>query len=429
MQSNTMKSILLVILLALPAAVVLARDAAAYDYPYKEPYLATLSSVLMRSDSADPAIEKAVTINHLTLFPERAQIEEIKGQRQLVFQLYRQAGAAPLIYVQGGIGANVFSGTSRYTADILFREGFHVIILPSPFNWNFTLTASSSGLPGITDEDAVDIYNVMKATLAAVKAQYGIKVKRIGAVGFSLGALQLAYVSEVDRLEGSLNIERFLLINPPVELETAVDKISALNVANLGLEPEIAQRLISYAFGWVLNAWQLDIDDPAYFANLDKRFKVNQRGRQFLIGYAMQLMVDQVISVGETLNRRDLLAEPSPLATELLGAAKGQKYTFGQYMNEVVLPVWAERLDTDNPLGELRDRVDLVPLLAKLGANEEIFAMHNADDFIVTPEQIQQMKQALGDRMTVYPFGGHLGNLWFEPNKQHIRDVFAPLKQ
>jgi hypothetical protein len=143
----------------------------------------------------------------------------------------------------------------------------------------------------------------------------------------------------------------------------------------------------------------------------------------------MQLMVDQVISVGETLNRRDLLAEPSPLATELLGAAKGQKYTFGQYMNEVVLPIWAERLDTDDPLEELRDRVDLVPLLAKLGANEEIFAMHNADDFIVTPEQIQQMKQALGDRMTVYPLGGHLGNLWFEPNKQHIRDVFAPLKQ
>jgi hypothetical protein len=298
---------------------------------------------------------------------------------------------------RGGIGANVFSGTSRFTADILFREGFHVIILPSPFNWNFTLTASSSGLPGVTDEDAADIYNVMKATLAAVKEQYGIAVTRIGAVGFSLGALQLAYISEIDRLEGSLNIERFLLINPPIELETAVDKISALNPANLGLEAKTAQRLIAYAFGWGLNAWQLDINDPAYFADPDTRFKVNQRGLQFLIGYAMQLMVDQVISVGETLNRRDLLVEPKPLATELLGAAKGQKYTFGQYMNELVLPIWAERLDTD--------------------------------DFIVTPEQIQQMQQALGDRMTVYPLGGHLGNLWFEPNKQHIRDVFASLKQ
>jgi hypothetical protein len=429
MQSIMTKNILLAVLLLGLAVAVPAAESDGYDYPYKEPYLATLSSALLRSDSADAAIDKAVTIDYLTLFPERAQIDEIKGQRELVFQLYRQAGVAPLVYVLGGIGANVFSGASRYTADILFREGFHVIILPSPFNWNFTLTASSSGLPGVTDEDAADIYNVMKATLAAVKAQYGIEVTRIGAVGFSLGALQLAYVSEIDRLEGSLNVERFLLINPPVELETAVDKIGELNASNLGLDPATAQRLVSYAFGWVLNAWASDINDPAYFADLDKRFKVNQRGRRFLIGYAMQLMVDQVISVSETLNRRDLLAEPSPLATELLGAAKGQKYTFGEYMNELVLPVWAERLDTDNPLEQLRDRVDLVPLLPKLGANKEIFAMHNADDFIVTPEQLQQMKQALGDRMTVYPLGGHLGNLWFEPNKQHIREVFAPLKQ
>jgi hypothetical protein len=36
----------------------------------------------MASDSADPAIKAAVTINHLTLFAERAQIDEIKGQRE-----------------------------------------------------------------------------------------------------------------------------------------------------------------------------------------------------------------------------------------------------------------------------------------------------------------------------------------------------------
>jgi hypothetical protein len=52
------------------------------------------------------------------------QVSGIAGEKQLVYKLYRQSGAAPLVFVLGGIGANVFSGVSRFTADLLFREGF-----------------------------------------------------------------------------------------------------------------------------------------------------------------------------------------------------------------------------------------------------------------------------------------------------------------
>lgn len=399
-----------------------------YPYPYKDPYLATLTSALLKGDRDDPKIVAAVTTNYLTLSQERAAVDEFDGQRQLVFKLYRQKGPAPLVYVLGGIGANVFSGTSRYTADALFRDGFHVIILPSPFNWNFTLTASSSGLPGITDEDAVDIYNVMKATLAVVKSQYGIEVTRFGAVGFSLGALQLAWVSEVDRIDNELGLERFLLVNPPVDLIYALDHIEELSSLQSEVGANYVQRLIAYAFGFVLEAWQGDVNDPAYFADLDKRFKVAERGRRVLIGYAMQLTMDDTISVSETINRRELVSDPSPLATELLGQARPQNFTFGRYMNEIVLPVWAERLDQDDPLETLRERVDLLPILDRLASNEEVYLMHNADDFIVNGEHLERVKAALGDRATIYPAGGHLGNLWFEPNRQALSKVFADLK-
>ena len=36
-------------------------------------------------------------------------------------------------------------------------------------------------------------------------------------------------------------------------------------------------------------------------------------------------------------------------------------------------------------------------------------------------------RDALGERMRVYPLGGHLGNLWMQQNKDDIRAVFAPL--
>jgi hypothetical protein len=404
-------------------------DLQGFEYPYTDPYLATLSIALLRADKSDPRVAAATTTNYLTRWQERAEIDDIAGPKQLVFQFYKQDKAAPLVFVLGGIGANVFSGTSRYTADQLFDEGFHVIVLPSPFNWNFALTASSSGLPGITDEDAVDIYKVMQLTLASVKEQYGIEVTRIGAVGFSLGALQLGWISEVDRIDGSLNIERFLLVNPPVDLVYALEQIEALTATGASMDPKYVQRLIAYAFGFVLTAWQGDINSDEYFANLNTRFKVNDAGRKFLLGYAMQLTIDDVISVSETLNRTELVSEPSELATSLLGKASSEKFTFGRYMNEIVLPVWAERLDTDNPLEVLRGRVDLLPVLDRLSANPEVYAMHNADDFIVRPADLARLKVALGERATIYPHGGHLGNLWFPPARDHLINVFDDLKR
>lgn len=424
---TTLRIITITSILLVFSAALSARDAIDV-YPYADPYLATMTAVLLRADRNDAKIAAARSTNFLTLMRDRGAVKEIEGVRELVFKVYRQPGPAPLIYVLGGIGANVFSSVSRYTADALFRDGFHVIVLPSPFNWNFTLTASRSALPGVTDEDAVDIYNTMKATLSAVEEQYGIVVTRLGAVGFSLGALQLGWISEVDRIDGSLELERFLLVNPPIDLVYAAQRIEELRDAGVTIPPKVRQRLISYAFGFVLQAWEGDMDDLDYFIDLDKRFKVNDAGIKFLIGYAMQLALDDVISVSELLNRRNIVDVPSPLAASLLGNAKNQSYTFGRYLNEVLLPVWAERLDIDDPLPALRARADLLPILDKLGANSEVYLMHNDDDFIVNGEHLARVTAALGDRAIIYPSGGHLGNLWFPPHRARLLEIFADLK-
>ena len=418
--------------IVLTAAGALAVSGAAraqdYAYPYKDPITATLTSALLKGDDRDRAIKAATTTEYLSVFPDRELVQGVTGEKQLVYKLYRQPGAAPLVFVVGGVGANVFSGLSRYTADLLFRDGFHVIVLPSPFNWNFTLTASRSTLPGVTDEDAVDIYNVMKLTLAAARKNHGIEVTRIGAVGFSMGALQLAWVSEVDRMEGSLDIQRFLLVNPPVELEYAVARIDALSAAGDEYTAAERERLLAYAFGFGIEQLQRDVNDPTYFQGLDERFQVPEAGRKWLIGYFIQLTTDQVLTVSELLNRQSLVDEPVALDVQTTGSGKAAGYTFGRYMNEVLLPVWAQRLDTDDPMAELRERADLLPLLDKLSANTEVYLMHNRDDFLVSAEQLDRLAAALGERAQIYPVGGHIGNLWYADNGEHIREVFAPLK-
>lgn len=51
--------------------------------------------------------------------------------------------------------------------------------------------------------------------------------------------------------------------------------------------------------------------------------------------------------------------------------------------------------------------------------------MQNLDDFLARPEDIDALRSWLGDRLYLYPLGGHLGNLWFEKNKDDLRGIMA----
>jgi len=50
--------------------------------------------------------------------------------------------------------------------------------------------------------------------------------------------------------------------------------------------------------------------------------------------------------------------------------------------------------------------------------------MHNADDFLTNRKSIEDLKDALGDRVVLYPYGGHLGNIWYPQNKRDALEIF-----
>ncbi len=51
-----------------------------------------------------------------------------------------------------------------------------------------------------------------------------------------------------------------------------------------------------------------------------------------------------------------------------------------------------------------------------LRSDDGIWIVTNADDFIVTKEALGWLRGVMGERLTVFPSGGHLGNL-------HLREV------
>ena len=261
-------------------------DEAAYQYPYKDPYLATTTIAIMNGSEKPPTSE--IKDLRIKIQENRNAIYLLEGKGFMRYRLYQQKGAAPLIFIIPGLAGSAYTGTAKFLAEWLAGHGFHVLILPSPFNWNFTLAASTLGSPGQTREDTQDLYAVMRLVLDDIKTHYHVQVGKIGILGMSDGALYTAYLSKMDAEKWQIGADTYLLVNPPVDLLEAIGKLDGMADIGKDLSTDQKTYLEAYGLGVVAEALQKDTKDPAYFADWDKRLKLTDEQIEYLIGKAMR---------------------------------------------------------------------------------------------------------------------------------------------
>src|SRR5918999_3204118 len=149
--------------LALLGLLTNSIEAADYQYPYHDPYLATATTAILSDDGATARAKS--TIVHVPGLPGRNNLPSLEGRGDVSLALYRQNHPAPLLFILAGLGANPYFGVAPYLASLFYQEGSHVVVLPSPMSWNFALSASRTGAPGYAPQDARDLYEVMQKTL------------------------------------------------------------------------------------------------------------------------------------------------------------------------------------------------------------------------------------------------------------------------
>jgi hypothetical protein len=59
-----------------------------------------------------------------------------------------------------------------------------------------------------------------------------------------------------------------------------------------------------------------------------------------------------------------------------------------------------------------------------LKSSQKIGAITNQDDFILTPDDREYLRQVFGERLKTWPFGGHMGNLAYKDNIAYVLDFF-----
>ncbi len=401
-------------------------DAASYPYPYKDPYLATTTVAILQGTEHPPTSK--IRDLQVKVYDHRNDIYLLKGKGQLRYRLYQQKGPAPLVFIVPGLSSSAYAGSARFLAEWIADHGFHVLVIPSPSNWNFTLAASASGYPGDTGEDAKDLYLAMQLALIDVRSRCRIRIGKMGMLGLSDGALYAGFVSKLDAERKQLGFDAYLLINPPVDVFEAIRKIDEMAAVGKQYGSGLKTRLRAYGFGVAEYAMGDDINDPEYFADWDKRFRLEDDEIKYLIGKDLHDSVGDTIYVISLATDKTILNTPISWGDRSGREEEARAFSIMDYVEKILIPGLRRSGRKHITLQSLTSSNSLRAIKSELESNPKVFLMHNRDDILVTPENVDYLEKVLGERATIYPLGGHLGNLWYPQNKQHILEVFERLR-
>lgn len=390
------------------------------SYPFKNPLDATIigSSMLMVE-----GVSKEVPVENYEIprVGEEKLPENLWKQEKFRFSLVKQKGKAPLIFLIAGTGSDYDSNRMKLFQRILYDAGFHVISISSQMTVNFIASASKNHVPGVLKEDAKDMYEVMKRAYAAVKDK--VDVSSFSLMGYSLGATDAVFLSQIDDKEKDFQFQRVFLVNPAVDLYSSAQKLDFY--LNQTVDGDV-KRLEGFLQGLLSrikeNTNEYSDTGKNEIFKMFQEAKFSDKEKGTLVGFAFRINAIDLNYVSDLLSKSGVytkldekVGKFSPMLKYFIRIKFGD---FESYINTIALPYYKKKLGEDFSKERLIQESSLYGVEEYLKATPKIVAVTNADELILNPKDLQFLKETMGDRVIVYPHGGHCGNMFYAPNVQ-----------
>lgn len=397
-----------------------------YGYPVPGPYGAT---ILGTPTQMKPELPKKINSKRLVL-------EVIPGMTIPDVFFYNdgvrctvalQDEKAPLVFLIAGTGSGDQSAKLMTLMKAYYQAGFHVVTLPSPTHPNFVISASHSHIPGDLTEDAADLYWVMESVWNKVKGDIEVSDFYVG--GYSLGGTQAAFVAKLDEERKSFNFSKVLMINPAVSLyesvkriEGTLDKIPGGPANGAKFMNSLLNKFTEfYRHGKHVNFNENFLYDLATSGTISQEEAGGIIGVSFRLASAgMVFSSDVMTNGGYVVPKNRVLTSDDDLSDYLRISAH---LSFLDYFNEYFYPYFQKKRPGLTK-EELIASLSIKSIEPYLKSSQKFGVITNANDFILSAEEIDYLKQLFGERTKVYPRGGHLGNLEYKDNLAFAVDFF-----
>lgn len=333
--------------------------------------------------------------------------------KKLKFTYWLQKKPAPLVYIAPGLGSNRLATTNIVTAEYLYQKGFSVICTTSVFHPDFMEHASTAALPAHPPTDTRDMSVALHAIDQLMEKRHPGHFGQRALIGFSMGAFQSLYLAAHENKQdpGQVHFERYIAINPPVSLYDGITCLDRFHAAPNVWPSEIRQERVDNAVHKAAKVIKLP---PS--ALLDPPFDGVES--KYLIGLNFRLTLRDVLY--STQKRHDMGVLSTPLSPwrrdeayrEMLGLS------YRDYFEKFVLPYYKSQ---GIGIADFKRAGDLRTYASKLRAQPKAYVLTNRNDFLLSPQDISWLGGTFGkSRLSLFPSGGHLGNLNSAPMQEAI---------
>lgn len=361
--------------------------------------------------------------NSVEVIPERPALNyrylPVKGEKE-----------APLVVLVPGLGGSYIGSMSDALSEVLLRNGYSVVVMSTPFSWEFIEAAGTTNGPGFPPHDAADLRIAVKKIFEDLQQRYDIKPVSKTLAGYSMGALCVLFASEQEEKTNTLDIDRFLAINPPVDLLSGMSKLDEYydTWQKWGKEEAYERGLMAAAKH--PGIWQEKFQWQGYspLAAISNKYllAIDNDAAKLLIGYSFKRTLSEVIAV---LRKRDGIVFGNIEygwfnRQELYNALNA--LNFKNYAQNIILPGLNEKLKTNYTLEQLSELAALRSIENSLKNNQKVRIIHSTDDFLLTDEQRQWLAQIFDSRVVFLEHGAHLGNMYTKVMHDYTLKALGP---
>jgi ABC-type transporter lipoprotein component MlaA len=362
-------------------------------------------------------------------FPGRAKVRDVRiptTNRNLPYSLWLQKERAPLLFIVPGIGTHRNSTLPVSLAETAFNRGYSVVTISNPFHPEFIENALSIPYPGYTPKDAEDVYTALTQITEDIKTRYPMRVSSVKLMGYSLGAIESLFIAGAQdgRPSNALRFDNVVAINPPVDVRYSASRFDGYFDAPLSWpEAERDQRIKNLAMKVFLVAQEAREKKEGEAMPGEQKVPIRRSESEFLIGFAGRTMLAGALKAIE--KKGDPVLEIRKETEEGRGLLLGviNESNFKRYGSELVIPYYLK----NRKKGVTRDQIAFEASLRQqeklLSSSDKVRIFTNVDDFILGEENLSWLRATAGDRLTVFPAGGHLGNLHIPTVRNAIFDA------
>ena len=345
--------------------------------------------------------------------------------RKLDFTFWLQPGTAPVVYLVPGFAAHRLAENELALAELLFSNKFSVVTVSSTFHPEFMEHASTSALPSYPPIDIGDLHRALTDIDRYLDAKYPQRLGSRALMGYSMGAFQSLFLAATERTNSAnlIKFQRYVAIDSPVRLRYAATNLDQFYRAPLAWPAAERTADIDNLF---LKVAALATQPPAPGTTLP----FNAIESKFLIGLSFHLAMRDIIFSSQLRHNLGILQQPVKSSKRRFVYDEINKYSFRDYIDKFATP-YDKTLGIDLTDPEVIKRgTDLTTYTTGLQANPNIRLVLNRNDIFLADSDVAWVESTFApSQVTVFPDGGHLGNLSQPAVQQAILRALAGMEQ